>query len=114
MEPEPIVLDSLRKAVEAMPDDVPLRLHLATMLPRPDRGTRRSGSSARCCSATRATPGRSACCGVPAGEAGASQPPAGPPVISPERPGPPRRRPAPPPDAGPAHSPGPSGPETAL
>src|SRR5882672_7150272 len=32
MEPEPTVLDSLRKAVEAMPDDVPLRLHLATML----------------------------------------------------------------------------------
>src|SRR3954451_1532026 len=32
MEPEPTVLDSLRKAVEAMPDDVPLRLHLASML----------------------------------------------------------------------------------
>ena len=32
MEPEPTVLASLRKAVEAMPDDVPLRLHLATML----------------------------------------------------------------------------------
>jgi AAA+ superfamily predicted ATPase len=32
MEPEPTVLESLRKAVEAMPDDVPLRLHLATML----------------------------------------------------------------------------------
>src|SRR5512142_727517 len=32
MKPEPTVLDSLRKAVEAMPDDVPLRLHLATML----------------------------------------------------------------------------------
>jgi len=32
MEPEPTVLDSLRKAVEAMPEDVPLRLHLATML----------------------------------------------------------------------------------
>ena len=32
MEPEPTVLDSLRKAVEATPDDVPLRLHLATML----------------------------------------------------------------------------------
>jgi AAA+ superfamily predicted ATPase len=32
MEPEPTVLDSLRKAVEALPDDVPLRLHLATML----------------------------------------------------------------------------------
>jgi AAA+ superfamily predicted ATPase len=32
MEPEPTVLDSLRKAVETMPDDVPLRLHLASML----------------------------------------------------------------------------------
>jgi AAA+ superfamily predicted ATPase len=31
MEPEPL-LDSLRNAVAAMPDDVPLRLHLATML----------------------------------------------------------------------------------
>jgi len=34
MEPEPSVLDSLRRAVDAMPDDVPLRLHLATMLLR--------------------------------------------------------------------------------
>ena len=33
MEPEPL-LDSLRSAVNAMPDDVPLRLHLATMLLR--------------------------------------------------------------------------------
>jgi len=32
MEPELSVLDSLRKAVEAMPDDVPLRIHLATLL----------------------------------------------------------------------------------
>ena len=32
MEPEPAVLDSLRNAVQAMPDDVPLRVHLATML----------------------------------------------------------------------------------
>jgi thioredoxin-like negative regulator of GroEL len=32
MEPEPAVLDSLRKAVDAMPDDVPLRLHLAGLL----------------------------------------------------------------------------------
>ena len=32
MEPEPTVLDSLRRAVEAMPDDVPLRLHLAAYL----------------------------------------------------------------------------------
>jgi SpoVK/Ycf46/Vps4 family AAA+-type ATPase len=34
MEPEPTVLDSLRRAVEAMPDDVPLRVHLATLLLR--------------------------------------------------------------------------------
>jgi AAA+ superfamily predicted ATPase len=34
MEPEHSVLDSLRKAVDAMPDDVPLRLHLATLLLR--------------------------------------------------------------------------------
>jgi ATPase family associated with various cellular activities (AAA)/AAA+ lid domain/Tetratricopeptide repeat len=34
MEPESAVLDSLRRAVEAMPDDVPLRLHLATLLLR--------------------------------------------------------------------------------
>jgi AAA+ superfamily predicted ATPase len=34
MEPEPTVLDSLRKAVDAMPQDVPLRLHLATLLLR--------------------------------------------------------------------------------
>ncbi|MDQ2811315.1 MAG: ATP-binding protein [Actinomycetota bacterium] len=32
MEPEPTVLDSLRKAIDAMPDDVPLRLHLAALL----------------------------------------------------------------------------------
>ncbi|HJY96533.1 MAG TPA: tetratricopeptide repeat protein, partial [Streptosporangiaceae bacterium] len=34
MEPEPTVLESLRKAVDAMPDDVPLRVHLATLLLR--------------------------------------------------------------------------------
>lgn len=32
MEADSSVLESLRKAVEAMPDDVPLRVHLATML----------------------------------------------------------------------------------
>src|SRR5215471_20364108 len=32
MEGDSSVLDSLRKAVEVMPDDVPLRAHLATML----------------------------------------------------------------------------------
>jgi AAA+ superfamily predicted ATPase len=34
MEPEPAVLESLRNAVAAMPDDVPLRLHLAELLLR--------------------------------------------------------------------------------
>ncbi len=34
MEPEPAVLESLRNAVAAMPDDVPLRLHLAALLLR--------------------------------------------------------------------------------
>ncbi len=33
MEPDPL-LDSLRNAVTAMPDDVPLRLHLAALLLR--------------------------------------------------------------------------------
>jgi AAA+ superfamily predicted ATPase len=37
MEPEPSVLDSLRAAVTAMPDDVPLRLHLATLLLQADQ-----------------------------------------------------------------------------
>ncbi|MGH3170565.1 MAG: tetratricopeptide repeat protein, partial [Trebonia sp.] len=32
MEPDPAVLESLRNAVSAMPDDVPLRLHLAALL----------------------------------------------------------------------------------
>jgi SpoVK/Ycf46/Vps4 family AAA+-type ATPase len=47
MEPEPTVLDSLRKAVAAMPDDVPLRLHLATMLlqaGQPDEAIRQLGA----------------------------------------------------------------------
>jgi AAA+ superfamily predicted ATPase len=47
MEPEPTVLDSLRKAVEAMPDDVPLRLHLATLLlsgGQRDEGVRHLGA----------------------------------------------------------------------
>jgi SpoVK/Ycf46/Vps4 family AAA+-type ATPase len=47
MEPEPTVLDSLRKAVAAMPDDVPLRLHLATLLlqaGQPDEAIRQLGA----------------------------------------------------------------------
>jgi len=34
MEPEPAILESLRNAVATMPDDVPLRLHLAELLLR--------------------------------------------------------------------------------
>ncbi|HTU75645.1 MAG TPA: tetratricopeptide repeat protein [Trebonia sp.] len=37
MEPEPSVLDSLRAAVAALPDDVPLRIHLATLLLQVDQ-----------------------------------------------------------------------------
>jgi SpoVK/Ycf46/Vps4 family AAA+-type ATPase len=47
MEPEPTVLDSLRKAVDAMPDDVPLRLHLAGLLlgaGQPDEAIRHLGA----------------------------------------------------------------------
>ncbi len=47
MEPQPTVLDSLRKAVDAMPDDVPLRLHLATLLlaaGQPDEAIRQLGA----------------------------------------------------------------------
>ena len=61
MEPEPTVLDSLRKAVEAMPDDLPLRLHLATMLLQAgqrDEAVRHLGAVL---SATRETPTPSAC-----------------------------------------------------
>jgi hypothetical protein len=32
MERDPTLLESLRRAVDAMPDDVALRLHLATLL----------------------------------------------------------------------------------
>ncbi len=42
MEAERSLLESMRKAVEAMPDDVPLRVHLATMLF--DAGLREGGS----------------------------------------------------------------------
>jgi SpoVK/Ycf46/Vps4 family AAA+-type ATPase len=47
MEPDPSVLASLRNAVNAMPDDVPLRLHLATLLLRAgerDEAVRHLGS----------------------------------------------------------------------
>ena len=105
MEPEPTVLDSLRKAVEAMPDDVPLRLHLATMLLQAgqrDEAVRQIGA------VLQRDPGNARALGllqdpgsVPAEAAG--QPPADPGVIPAERTG----LPAPPPpgasqpDAGP-------------
>jgi len=37
MKPEPSVLESLRAAVAALPDDVPLRIHLATLLLQADQ-----------------------------------------------------------------------------
>src|SRR5271154_1289396 len=105
MEPEPTVLNSLRKAVDAMPDDVPLRLHLATMLLQAgqrDEAIRQLGA------VLQRDPGNAQALGLlrdpdPVPAETADQPPAHPPVISPERPG----IPAPPPprasrpDAGP-------------
>jgi SpoVK/Ycf46/Vps4 family AAA+-type ATPase len=104
MEPEPTVLDSLRKAVEAMPDDVPLRLHLATMLlqaGQQDEAIRQLGA------VLQRDPGNAQALGLlrapgPVGSGGpvpaeaADQPPAVPEADSPERGGPPA---APPPHA---------------
>ena len=113
MEPELTVLDSLRKAVEAMPDDVPLRLHLATMLLQAgqrDEAVRQIGA------VLQRDPGNGKALGMlrdsgPEPAAAAGQPPADPPVIPPERPA----VPAPPPpgasqpDAGPGPHPGEAG-----
>jgi len=113
MEPEFTVLDSLRKAVEAMPDDVPLRLHLATMLMQAgqrDEAVRQIGA------VLQRDPGNAKALGMlrdpgPEPAAAAGQPLADPPVISPERPG----VPAPPPlgasrpDADPGSHPGEAG-----
>ena len=98
MEPEPTVLDSLRKAVEALPEDVPLRLHLATMLLQAgqrDEAVRQIGA------VLQRDPGNARALGLlqdlngagPAPAAAAGQPPADPGVISAERTG----LPAPPP-----------------
>src|SRR5437764_7452669 len=105
MEPEPTVLDSLRKAVEAMPDDVPLRLHLATMLLQAgqrDEAVRQLGA------VLQRDPGNAQALGLlrdpgPVGPAGsgapgpaeaAAQPPAAPGIDSPERGGLPSSPPA--------------------
>ena len=107
MEPEPTVLNSLRKAVDAMPDDVPLRLHLATMLLQAgqrDEAIRQLGA------VLQRDPGNAQALGLlrdpdPAPAKVADPAPADPPVISPERPG----IPAPPPlsASGPDAGPGP-------
>ena len=89
MEPEPTVLDSLRKAVEAMPDDVPLRLHLATMLLRAgqrDEAIRLLGA------VLQRDPGNAQALGL-LRDPGAG-PAADPPVIFPERTGSPAAPPA--------------------
>src|SRR6266699_3940862 len=90
MEPDPTVLDSLRKAVEAMPDDVPLRLHLATMLLQAgqrDEAVRQLGA------VLQRDPGNAQALGL------LRDPGAGPaadsPVISPERAGSPAAPPVP-------------------
>src|SRR2546421_12185613 len=86
MEPEPTVLDSLRKAVEAMPDDVPLRLHLATMLLQAgqrDEAVRQLGA------VLQRDPGNAQALGLLQGPAADS------PVISPERAGSPAVSPVP-------------------
>ena len=107
MEPEPTVLNSLRKAVDAMPDDVPLRLHLATMLLQAgqrDEAIRQLGA------VLQRDPGNAQALGLlrdpdPAPAEAADPAPADPPVISAERPG----IPAPPPlsASGPDAGPGP-------
>jgi AAA+ superfamily predicted ATPase len=86
MEPEPTVLDSLRRAVEAMPDDVPLRLHLATLLMRAgqrDEAIRQVGA------VLQRDPGNAAALGLlregPGPAEAAGQPPPGATDISAER-----------------------------
>jgi AAA+ superfamily predicted ATPase len=86
MEPEPTVLDSLRRAVDAMPDDVPLRLHLATLLLR---GGQRDEAIRQVGAVLQRDPGNVAALGLiregPAPAEAAGQPPAGKTDISAER-----------------------------
>jgi SpoVK/Ycf46/Vps4 family AAA+-type ATPase len=91
MEPEPTVLDSLRKAVEAMPDDVPLRLHLATMLLQ---GGQRDEAVRQLGAILQRDPGHAQALGLlrdqgPGPAEAVTQPSADRPVISTERTGPP-------------------------
>jgi AAA+ superfamily predicted ATPase len=86
MEPEPTVLDSLRRAVEAMPDDVPLRLHLATLLLR---GGRRDEAVRQLGAILQREPGNAAALDLlregPASAEAAGHPPASDADISAER-----------------------------
>ena len=89
MEPEPTVLDSLRRAVEAMPEDVPLRLHLATLLMR---GGQRDEAIRQVGAILQRDPGNAAALGllregsvVPGPAEATGQPPAGAADISAER-----------------------------
>jgi AAA+ superfamily predicted ATPase len=86
MDPEPTVLDSLRRAVEAMPDDVPLRLHLATLLLQ---GGQRDEAIRQVGAVLQRDPGNTAALGLlregPAAAEAADQPAAGSTDISAER-----------------------------
>jgi SpoVK/Ycf46/Vps4 family AAA+-type ATPase len=86
MEPEPPVLDSLRKAVDAMPDDVPLRMHLATMLLR---GGQRDEAIRQLGAVLQRDPGNARALDLlrsgPAPAEAAGQPPSAPGDISAER-----------------------------
>ena len=99
MEPEPTVLDSLRKAIDAMPDDVPLRLHLATLLLS---GGQRDEAIRQVGAVLQRDPGNSAALDLlregPAPAEPAGQPTAGATDISAERTG------VRPPSAGPAEA----------
>ncbi len=81
MEPDPL-LDSLRNAVAAMPDDVPLRLHLAALLLRGDQRDeavrhlgavlqRDPGNAEALAMLTSGTPAAPGSAGAPAGSSGA-------------------------------------------
>jgi hypothetical protein len=75
MEPEPL-LDSLRNAVAAMPDDVPLRLHLATLLlhaGQRDEAVRHLGA------VLQREPGNAEAIRLLTAPAGVAEPPASPP-----------------------------------
>src|SRR5450631_3130090 len=117
MEPDPTVLASLRKAVEAMPDDVPLRVHLATLLLRAgqrDEAIRQVGAvlqrdpgNADALALLQEPPGPPAAATEPGGTGpAASQEASSPPAAAAQPPATPGRPPAAPPGDPEAGSPG--------